>query len=98
MALPILNDLTSMETTWSSVLNPVINLPLNQGTLLKAVPLVSGSNTINHTLGRKLQGWFITRMRGSFVQVYDTQDSNQMPALTLLLHASGPVVADLFVF
>ena len=86
-----------MQTKWASVINPVLGIPLNQGLLLQDVSLVSGSNTINHRLGRKLVGWIVTRLRSS-ATIYDTQDTNQRPSLTLELVASAPVVADIFVF
>lgn len=86
-----------MQTSWAKALNPLLSTPSNKAVLLKSVSLVSGSNTINHTLGRTLQGWKIVRQRaaGSF---FDTQDSNPMPELTLLLTSSATVVVDLEVF
>ena len=86
-----------MQTSWSKELNPLIALPTNQGSILQNVSLSTGSNTINHKLGRKLQGWWLVRKRAA-ASVYDTQDSNQMPSLTLLLTSSADVVVDIFVF
>jgi hypothetical protein len=101
MALPIFQtgskDLSQMQTTWAQKLNPVIDSPISQGLLLKSVSLSSGANTINHTLGRKLQGWIVVRIR-SGASIYDTQDSNSMPELTLTLVSSANAVVDLFVF
>ena len=91
-------EMTLMQTRWASVLNQVLNIPLNQdGVLLKSVELQSGANSINHKLGRKLVGWIIVRLRSS-ITVYDTQDSNERPQLTLDLVASGAGVVDLYVF
>lgn len=86
-----------MQTQWSSQMNPIIQLPINQGILLKSIFLVSGSNTIPHKLQRNLQGWFLTRIRGSST-IYDHQDNNLYPSLTLILMSSADVVIDLFVF
>lgn len=101
MSLPIQHtddqDLMLLQTKWSSAINPVINQPWNSGVILKSVVLATGSNTINHKLGRALQGWVVIRMRSS-ATVYDTQDSNTMPALTLKLTASANVTVDLLVF
>ena len=97
-------------TKWSSALNPLLAQPLVQGNLLTEVKLVSGSNAINHGLGRPLQGWIIVRRRQFVVtgtptayDVVDTQDSNQMPQLTLQLVSSqgtstNPVELDIYVF
>jgi len=44
-----------------------------------------------------LTGWNPTRIRAS-ATIFDTQDSNQTPQLTLNLVASANVVVDLLVF
>lgn len=101
MSLPIYQsdsrEMSLMQTAWAQQLNPVISLPISQGSILENIQLSTGSNTINHLLGRKLQGWYIVRQR-SAASVYDTQDSNQRPTLTLLLTSSASVSVDLFVF
>lgn len=101
MALPIFKsavpEMSLMQTSWSSSINPIIDLPISAGLILPSITLASGDNSVNHKLGRKLQGWFIVRQRAS-ATVYDKQDSNQHPELTLTLTASGAVVVDLFVF
>lgn len=86
-----------MQTYWAAQLNPILALPISRGLILSKVALVSGSNTINHLLSRKLQGWFLVRQRAS-ATIYDTQDSNLSPEITLLLTASGNVTVDIFVF
>lgn len=101
MSLPIFQtqskDLSLLQTSWAQQLNPVIQLPINNGVLLKNVTLASGDNAVNHLLGRKPQGWFVVRLR-ALATIYDKQDSNQHPELTLTLNASSAVVIDLFVF
>lgn len=101
MALPIFNsavaELSLMQTNWASKINPIISNPISNGILLKEQSLTTGSNTINHKLGRKLQGWFIVRQRAA-ASVYDTQDSNSLPNLTLTLTSSVNVIVDLYVF
>lgn len=99
--LPILHtddkDFQMMQQRWSSVLNPVLGNPSIDSIILKSVPLATGSNTINTTLGRKLQGWKIVRQRAA-ANIHDGQDQNQMPELTLILVSSAPVVVDLELF
>jgi hypothetical protein len=102
MSLPIFNtslkDLSMMQTNWASQLNPLLSNPIVNGLILKNIPLSSGSNVINHTLGRNLQGWVVTRMQNAFAELYDTQNINTMPNLTLFLHSNAAVVVDLLVF
>lgn len=80
------------------VLQPVLNNPILNGTLLKTVKLTVGANAINHGLGRALVGWTLTRIRAAAVSVYDTQDSNTLPNLTLNLTSNAAVTVDIYVF
>lgn len=86
-----------MQTDWIKKLNPLLAKPQNESSILANVSLVTGTNTINHKLGQKLQGWQITRQR-ALASIYDTQDSNTMQDLTLTLVSSAPVVVDLEVW
>jgi hypothetical protein len=95
--LPINCTLGYMQTNWKSQLDPLLVAPLNQGQVLKSVTLKMGTNVINHLLARPLQGWFPTRVRAN-ATLYDTQDANPYPSLTLMLVASADVVVDLYVF
>lgn len=79
------------------MLNPIIVLPTSQGLVLQNVAVTAGANVINHKLGRKLQGWYPTRVRAA-TALYDTQDSNKTPDLTLQLTATNNATIDLFVF
>ena len=97
MQLPYGLDLSQMQTKWKAILDPFLGKPSLQSSILQSISLASGSNTINHGLGRTLRGWRIIRLRAS-ATIYDTQDSNPNPQLTLLLTASAPVVADVEVF
>lgn len=98
MNLPILHttnkDFMLMQNRWKAILDPVIANPSNQSAILKEVSLKSGSNTINHLLGHTLRGWKIIRQRAA-AAIYDTQDTNQRPELTLLLTSDNPVVVDI---
>ena len=48
-------------------------------------------------LQRPLQGWYIVRQR-ALASIYDTQDSNQNPSLTLNLTSNAVVSVDIAVF
>ena len=95
--LPQKLSLDMMQTAWAQQLNPIIANPTIDNLILKNISLVAGVNVINHKLSRTLQGWKPVRVRGPSI-IYDQQDSNQNPQLTLVLVASAPVVIDLEVF
>lgn len=98
MALPIfqtsIRELSMMETQWASQLNPILSNPMTSPSILKSVSLISGSNVVNHLLGKTMQGWFITDINAA-VTVYRSQPFND---LTLTLVSSGPAVVTLAVF
>lgn len=95
--LPQRLNLPMMQTEWAQQLDPIIANPTVDNLILKNVSLVTGTNVINHKLGRTLQGWNPVRVRAN-ATIYDQQDTNQTPQLTLILVASAPVVVDLVVF
>lgn len=95
--LPQQLTVQDLQNKWASIIDPVTTNPVNNSLILKNISLTTGNNTINHKLGRKLQGWNIIRKRAA-AEIYDAQDSNQMPALTLVLVSDADVTIDLTVF
>lgn len=89
--------LNQAQANVAQSLNPLIANPLMQGLSLTNVPLLSGYNLINHTLGRPLVGWFVTRLRAP-ASIYDLQDSNTTPQYNLALESSADVVVDIYVY
>jgi hypothetical protein len=84
-----IRELSQMQTVWAQAIDPVISQADNNGLILENIVLKTGDNVINHKLGRKLQGWQITRMQDTFVQLFDKQNTNQMQDKTLILNSSG---------
>lgn len=85
------------QTTWAQALNPIISNPTINNLILKNIPLTIGTNVINHKLGRNLQGWHTSRIRAA-ATIYDSQDTNPTPSLTLILISDADVMIDLVVF
>lgn len=101
MALPKFpttdQPLSLLQTQWAQRLNPVLALPLLAQNTLKNVSLLTGTNNINHMLGRPLQGWFLIRKRAD-ASIYDDQDNNSSPQRTLILVTDADVSVDIVVF
>lgn len=91
------SDLAKVQRDLVRVLQPVFNTPTLGGNLLTEQALAVGPNSINHGLGRNLNGWQIVRQRAQ-ASIWDSQDSNQTPNLTLALNSSAAVVCDIYVF
>lgn len=85
------------DNKWASILDPIIANPANNSLLLKNLVLTIGQNVINHTLGRKLQGWILCDIDG-IANIYSTQATNSMPALTLNLTSDANCTISLLVF
>lgn len=90
-------DFQLMQNSWAAQINPLLDNPMNKGLLLNSINLVSGDNTINHKLSRKLQGWYVVGQNAS-ATFFDKQSTNQMPDRTLILNSSGTVQINLVVF
>ena len=90
-------DSDQVQDNLVRTLNPLFDTPILGGIVLTNISLASGANTINHKLGKKLSGWLIVRQRAS-ASIYDTQDTNQTPELTLKLNSSAAVVVDIYCF
>jgi len=90
-------ELNRIQDNLIRTLNPVFDTPILAGNLLQSVPLVVGSNIVNHKLGRNLIGWMLTRQR-SLANIYDNQDNNTMPSTSLILISDANVTIDIYCF
>jgi hypothetical protein len=71
--------------------------PVLDGIILKDVSLVSsGSNTINHKLGRKINGWIITKIQANANVWQNT--TQPLPTKNLILETSADATVDIYVF
>ncbi len=86
-----------MQTAWATQLDPLLSNPCLQSIILKNVALINGTTVINHKLSRKLQGWKLVRIRAA-ATIYDSQDTNPSPDLTLRLVSNAAVICDIEVF
>ena len=91
-------NLTRVQDNVKLVLDQVVSKEMLDGIIIKTVYLRSaGANTINHGLGRELQGWQIIR-KDANANVWDSQGSNNIPDKTLVLNCSADVIISLWVF
>jgi hypothetical protein len=83
-----------LQTKWSSILNPLLSNPLVSGILLKNISLITGSNVVNHKLGRNPQGWILIDIDAS-ASIYRSGAFND---LTLTLVSDADCQVSLYVF
>lgn len=83
-----------MQSAWSSQINPLLKNPSLQNLILPNIALSNGATTINHMLGRMMQGWRIIDINGA-ATIYRSQPLN---SLTLTLTSNAAVTVSLEVF
>jgi hypothetical protein len=94
MQLPLKLTMDLMQTRWKSLLDPILENPINSISIIDNVALVIGNNVINHRLGRKQQGWLILDIDAAST-IYRSADFNDK---TLTLNASAAATIKLGVF
>jgi len=94
MQLPLKLTMDLMQTRWKSLLDPILENPINSISIIDNVALVTGNNVINHRLGRKQQGWLILDIDAAST-IYRSADFNDK---TLTLNASAAATIKLGVF
>lgn len=90
-------EINQLQSNFAAVLDPIASRPITQGAILKGVVLAAGTTGVSHGLGKAPQGWIVIRQRAA-ASIYDTQDTNSIPGLTLDLVSSAAVIVDLYVF
>lgn len=89
--------INQLQNNTANSFGPLISKPQNDNSIISNVTLLPGViNTINHGLGSTLQTWGTARKRGP-ANIWDVQDQNKSPNLTLLLMTDIEVVVDLIV-
>lgn len=92
--LPLKIPYDLMLTKWASILNPLINNPTNQVSLIKNISLAIGENKIPHLLGTQQRGWFLVDVNGG-ASIYR---SKPFESLFLYLTSDAVVTVNIGVF
>lgn len=95
--LPQKLSLEQLMTKWAALLDPILKNPATDPVLIQNVVLATGTNLVDHRLGKKLTGWQVVGVNAP-VTIYDTQATNPHPDRTLRLVSSGAATVSLLVF
>lgn len=91
-------ELNLIQDNIATALDSLVDLQTLDSVIIRGQKLLAaGTTTVNHKLRRKLSGWKIVR-KSAQSDVWDTQDTNKSPELTLTLRCSANVTVDLEVF
>lgn len=93
----LLRIINSLQTNIENSVGSMTVKTQNDSLIINNISLTTGANLVSHGLGKNLVGWKLVRIRGD-ARVWDDQDNNASPNLTLKLQSSANVVVDLEVF
>ena len=87
----LLNRIQDSIHQWTQ---QIVNIPIISGVLLEDISLTTGSNSVEHKLGRKLRGWWVVDKNAN-VTIYRSAAKEDK---ILTLTASGSVTVSIWVF
>lgn len=94
MSLPLRLPWDLAQTRWATEIESVIDLPPNQGILIKNIQLINGVTVINHKLSRQMQGWILIDVDAP-AAIYRSQPFN---GATLTLTSNAAATVSLWMF
>jgi hypothetical protein len=92
------SNLSRLQSQTKSVLDAITSLPILDGTLLEGVAVVSGSNSINHKLNRKIRGYIVVSKSANITHYDNIASDPSNLDTTLTLTCSGTATLKLWVF
>lgn len=87
---------TQLQANVGEALTPLQNKPILDGIMLSKLEIVSGSNLVQHKLGRKVVGYFVISQSAAS-QFYDNIQTNTS-ASSFSITATSPCNVNLWVF
>ena len=90
-------EVTRLQSHLKTVLNPLLELPISDGVLIKDLTVNTTDTLIEHKLGRKPEGFLITGLKSNSV-IYESATANDEAARLIILIASATATADIYFF
>ena len=90
-------EVTRLQSHIKTALNPLLELPISDGILIKGLSIETTDTRVNHGLGREYEGFIITRLKSNSV-IFESSSTNDTPDRTIILKASATATADIYFF
>lgn len=90
-------EVTRLQSHLKTVLNPLLELPISDGVLIKDLTINTADTLIEHKLGRRPEGFLITRLKSNSV-IYESATANNEATRLIILIASATATADIYFF
>ena len=90
-------EVTRLQSHIKTTLNPLLQLPISDGILIKDLDIETTDTRVNHGLGRTYEGFIITRLQSNAV-IYESSTTNDYKDLYIFLKGSASATADIYFF
>jgi|TARA_R100001530_G_scaffold109694_1_gene77053 hypothetical protein len=90
-------EVTRLQSHIKTTLNPLLELPISDGVLIKDLSIETSDTRVNHGLGREYEGFVVTRLQANAV-IYESDSTNTNKNLFILLKGSSSATADIYFF
>jgi hypothetical protein len=90
-------EVTRLQTHIKTTINPLLELPISDGVLLKDLSIATSDTLIDHRLGRQYEGFIVTRLKTNSV-VFESPTTNSEQDRIIILKASATATADIYFF
>ena len=90
-------EVNRLQSHIKTTLNPLLQLPISDGILLKDQDIATTDTRVNHGLGREYEGFIVTKVNANAV-IYESTTANPSKDLYILLKAGSTATADIYFF
>lgn len=91
------DEVNRLQSHIKTTLNPLLQLPISDGVLLKDLEIGTSDTRVNHGLGREFEGFILTKLNAN-AAVYESTTANPSKDRYILLKAGSAVTVDIYFF
>ncbi len=82
-------EVTRLQSHIKTTLNPLLELPISDGVLIKDLSIATSDTLVEHKLGRDYEGFIITRLKTNSV-IFESDTANDFKDLRLFSKPAPP--------
>jgi len=90
-------EVTRLQSHIKTTLNPLLELPISDGVLIKNLSIATSDTIVEHKLAREYEGFIITRLKSNSV-IYESDTANTFKDRKIILKASATATADIYFY
>ena len=90
-------EVTRLQSHIKTTLNPLLELPISDGVLIKDLSIATSDTLVEHKLGRDYEGFIITRLKTNSVS-FESDTANDFKDRKIILKASATATADIYFY